>query len=128
MPLFWRQLTSLLGPAGPLPPQTIWLKAPQADEKRILLRAEQALTISRVDAVLSGGSSASVSFLLRHGPDVSAAGTSVTSAAMTVSSTGTGTTFSSFASAAVAAEHWLWLEITAVSGSPAGVTVAVVFS
>ncbi|MEX0775242.1 MAG: hypothetical protein WD042_05955, partial [Phycisphaeraceae bacterium] len=63
-------------------PQQVWISAPQANEKRILLRAPQALTINRVDAVLSGGSSPSVSFHLRHGSDVSAAGTAVTSAAI----------------------------------------------
>jgi hypothetical protein len=128
MPLLWRQLTSLLGPPGSTPPQTIWLPTPQTNDKRIVLRAPQALTISRIDAVVSGGSSPSASFSLRHGTDVSAAGTSVTSSAMTVSSTSTGATFSSFASPAVPAEHWLWLEISAASGSPDGLTVVVTFS
>ena len=128
MPLSWRQLTSLLGPPGAIPPQTIWLAAPQANEKRIVLRAPHSLSITRVDAVLSSGSSPSVSFHLRHGADVSADGTAVTSTAMTVSSTSTGTAFSSFVNAAVPAEHWLWLEITAVAGSPAGLTVSVLLS
>jgi hypothetical protein len=128
MPLSWRQLTSLLGPPGAIPPQTIWLAAPQANEKRIVLRAPHSLSITRVDAVLSSGSSPSVSFHLRHGADVSAHGTAVTSTVMTVSSASTGTAFSSFANAVVPAEDWLWLEITAVAGSPAGLTVSVLLS
>jgi hypothetical protein len=38
-----------------MPPQVAWLASPQANDRRILLRAPQALTISRVDAVLTGG-------------------------------------------------------------------------
>ena len=128
MPLSWRQLTSLLGPPGAIPLQTIWLAAPQANEKRIVLRAPHSLSITRVDAVLSGGSSPSVSFHLRHGADTSATGAASTSSVMTVSSTSSGTAFSSFANAVVPAEHWMWLEITAVAGSPAGLTISLLLS
>ena len=47
---------------------------------------------------------------------------------MTVSSTSSGTEFSSFANAVVPAEHWMWLEITAVAGSPAGLTISLLLS
>ena len=128
MPLSWCQLTSLLGPPGAIPLQTIWLAAPQANEKRIVLRAPHSLSITRVDAVLSGSGSPSVSFHLRHGADTSATGAASTSSAMTVSSTSSGTAFSSFANAVVPAEHWMWLEITAVAGSPAGLTISLLLS
>jgi len=128
MPLSWRQLASLLGPAGPMAPQVAWLASPQANDRRILLRAPQALTISRVDAVLTGGSSPSVSFSLRHGADVSAAGTAVTSTPMTVSSTTTGATTTNLLNPQLPDDHWLWLEITSVSGSPAALSVVVAFS
>jgi hypothetical protein len=126
MLLTWRQLASLLGPPGPMPPLVAWLSNPQANDRRILLRAPQALTISRVDAVLSGGTSPSVSFSLRHGADVSAAGTAVTSTPMTVTSTTTGDLFTGFQAAVIPADHWLWLEVSAVSGSPAEMTVSLV--
>jgi hypothetical protein len=128
MPLFWSQLASLLGPPGPMAPQVVAISSPTANASRILLRAPSDLTISRVDAVLSGGTSPAVSFSLRHGSDVSATGTAVTTEPLSVSSTSTGTAFSSFHSPAVLAEHWLWLEITASSGSPQALTVAVQFS
>ena len=124
MLLTWRQLASLLGPPGPMPPLVAWLSNPQANDRRILLRAPQALTISRVDAVLSGGTSPSVSFSLRHGADVSAAGTAVTSTPMTVTSTTTGDLFTGFQAAVIPADHWLWLEVSAVAGSPAEMTVS----
>jgi len=131
MDLFWRQLASLLGPPGPIAPQQIWLPTPQAGERRMLLRASQALTLTRFDALLSGGSSPSVSVSLRHGPDASAAGTAVTTTPITINSANGGTTIgtvvTSFQTPVVPLDHWLWLEVTAVSGSPAGLTVAVRF-
>lgn len=126
MPLSWRQLASLLGPPGPMPPQVVWLASPQANDRRILLRAPQALTISRVDAVLTGGTSPAVSFSLRHDADVSAAGTAATSDSITTTSTTTGSASTSFQSPNIPAGHWLWLEVTAVSGSPAGLMVSLV--
>ena len=128
MVLSWRQLASLLGPAGPMAPQVAWLTSPQTNDRRILLRAPQALPISRVDAVLTGGSSPSVSFSLRHGADVSAAGTAVTSTPMTVSSTTIGATTTNLLNPQLPDDHWLWLEITSVSGSPAALSVVVAFS
>jgi hypothetical protein len=132
MDLFWRQLASLLGPPGPITPQQIWLPNPQSGERRMLLRASQALTLIRLDALVSGGSSPSVSVSLRHSSDASAAGTAVTTAPLTISGTNggttTGTVFNSFQAPVVPMDHWLWLEVTSVSGSPASLTVAVRFS
>lgn len=125
MPLSWRQLASLLGPPGPMPPQVVWLASPQANDRCILLRAPQALTISRIDAVLTGGTSPSVSFSLRHGADVSATGTAATTDPIAVTSTTSGTASTSFQSPNIPAGHWLWLQVTAASGSPAGLTVSI---
>ncbi|MCS5698217.1 hypothetical protein NZK32_04070 [Cyanobium sp. FGCU-52] len=103
------------------------IASPQVGERRILLRAPQALTIGRLDAVLSGGSSPSLSLQLRTCLDVSASGTAVLSTPLAISSsnggTSTGTELISFQAPAVPLDHWLWLEVTAVSGSPAGLSV-----
>lgn len=125
MPLSWRQLASLLGPPGPMPPVTIFMATPQVGVQRILLLAPQSLTISRADAVLTGGTSPNVGFSLSHGADVSAAGTAVTPDPITITSTTTGTVTTSFQSPTIPSGHWLWLKVTAVSGSPAGLTVSI---
>jgi hypothetical protein len=125
MPLSWRQLASLLGPPGPMTPLVLSMPSPQVNDRRILLRAAQVLTISRVDAVLTGGTSPSVSFSLRHGADVSAAGTAATTDPITVTSTTTGSASASFQSPTIPSGHWLWLQVTAVSGSPQGLTVSI---
>jgi hypothetical protein len=109
-------------------PQVVTITSPTTNSSRIVLRAPSDLTISRVDAVLSGGTSPAVSFSLRHGSDISQPGTAVTTEPFSVSSTTTGATFSSFQNPAGLAEHWLWLEVTASSGSPQALTVAVQFS
>lgn len=110
-----------------MPPLVAWLDSPQVNDRRILLRAAQALTISRVDAVLSGGTSPSVSFSLRHGADVSATGTAATTDPITVTSTTTGSASASasFQSPTIPSGHWLWLQVTASSGSPLGLTVSI---
>ena len=106
-------------------PLVLSMPSPQANDRRILLRAAQGLTISRVDAVLSGGTSPSVSFSLRHGADVSATGTAATTDPITVTSTTTGSASASFQSPTIPSGHWLWLQITTVSGSPAVLTVSI---
>jgi hypothetical protein len=108
-----------------MPPLVAWLSSPQANDRRILLRAPQALTISRVDAVLTGGTNPSVSVSLRHGADVSAAGTAATTDPITVTSTTSGSASTSFQSPNIPAGHWLWLVVTAASGSPAGLAVSI---
>jgi len=107
-------------------PLVLAIPSPQANDRRILLRSPQVLTISRVDAVLTGGTSPSVSFSLRHGADVSATGTAATTDPITVTSTTTGSTSTSFQVPEIPSGHWLWLQVTAVSGSPAELMVSLV--
>lgn len=125
MPLSWRQLASLLGPPGPMPPLAVSIASPQANDRRILVRAPQALSISRVDVVLSGDTSPSASFSLSHGADVSAAGTAVATDPLSVTSTTAGNAITNFAIPDIPAGHWLWLQLTAVSGSPQALTVSI---
>lgn len=106
-------------------PLVLAMPSPQANDRRILLRAAQALTISRVDAVLTGGTSPSVSFSLRHGADVSATGTAATTDPITITSTTSGSANTSFQVPEIPAGHWLWLQVTAASGSPQGLTVSI---
>jgi hypothetical protein len=129
MDLFWRQLASLLGPPGPPSPLVSSITSPQVGERRILLRAPQSLTIARLDAVLSGGSNPSLGLQLRHGPDVSASGTAVLSTPLAISSsnggTSTGAVLTTFQAPALPIDHWLWLEVAGVSGSPVALSVSI---
>jgi hypothetical protein len=108
-----------------MPPLAVSIASPQTNDRRILVRAPQALSISRVDAVLSGGTSPSVSLSLRHGADVSAAGTAVATDPLSVTSTTAGNAITNFAIPDIPAGHWLWLQLTAVSGLPQALTVSI---
>lgn len=126
MSLLWSKFASLLGPPGPIGPRGFTLDAPQPGERRILLFCAQPLTVRAIAAVLLGGTGPGVTFSLRCGSDVSAAGTAVT-ASLTATSATTGHRFSDLANAVVPAGCWLWLQVSAVSGAPQGLCVSIEF-
>ena len=134
MALFWGQKASLKGtpgdpgPAGPMAPVVLILPSPTGNERQVLLQAPQPLTISRISAVLVGGSNPSVSFSLQHGSDVSAAGTAVTAASIVCSSSTSGTEITGLDNPLVAEGCWLWAVLSASTGSPAALTIQIDFS
>jgi hypothetical protein len=109
------------GPTGPMGPKSVAIQWPTTlDIKVVMFYTTSALTISKVISVLPGASSTpSLSFNVRHGADVSAAGTAVTLSAITTTSVSTGTATTSFFStnANIAAGSFVWVEITAVAGT-----------
>jgi hypothetical protein len=142
MTLFWSQLASLLGPQGnpgpagaagiagargPQGPTGLTLSYPLVGDKLPLLHAASALTIAEVRALVAG-TTPSVSFSIRYGPDFSAAGTSIRLAGMTSSSTSSGDSWSSFDNAVVPAGSWLWIVVDAVSGTALSLHVSLRFS
>ena len=142
MTLFWSQLASLLGPPGnpgpagaagiagargPQGPTGLTLSYPLAADKLPLLYAASALTIAEVRALV-GGTTPSVSFSIRYGPDFSAAGTSIRLAGMSATSTSSGDSWSSFDNAVVPAGSWLWIVVEAVSGTALSLHVSLRFS
>ncbi|QVL53370.1 MAG: hypothetical protein KFB97_02975 [Cyanobium sp. M30B3] len=77
--------------------------------------------------MLSGNSNPSLFSHCAMAPMSPAAGTAVTTDPITADSTTTGHATDSFQAPEIPAEHGLWLEITAVSGSPQALTAAVLF-
>jgi len=112
-------ITGSTGPAGPVGPKAVSLAYPTTNDTKVLLfYTTDALTLSKITAVLPGGASIpSVSYNVRWGSDVSQAGTAVTASANTVTSTTTGTAVTAFANASITAGRFVWIEITAVSGT-----------
>jgi hypothetical protein len=106
------------GPTGPMGPKSISLPDPTASEKVVLFHATEALTLSKLSAVLPGGSATpSVTYGIAFGPDVSAAGTAVVTAGVTVTSTTTGAQTTTFDNAVIPAGSYVWLITTAKSGT-----------
>lgn len=95
---------------------------PQAGDSFTLFKAATSTTLRDVSAIVSGGS---VTYEIRYATDRSAAGTLAT-----VSDTVTNTTTGSAATVQnqpIPVDSWVWLEITAVSGTVAEFNVSVAF-
>lgn len=93
------------------------------------IRFNQAVTISKVVAVLQGSSTPSVTWQVRHGSDRSAAGADLFTANKTTTSTTTGAVeTSTFNDATVQADHFVWLATTAQSGTVTAIHVTIFYT
>ena len=80
-------------------------------------RVPSAITITKVIAVLQEDGAETVTINFKHGADRSGAGeVDLFSANQAISSKTTGDSFTSFNDATLAANEWIWLEVTANSG------------
>ena len=82
----------------------------------VFFRAATAITITKLSFVVQGSGTATV--FVRFGSDRSAPATDVVNAGTVVTSTTTGDEVTSFDNADVAADDWIIVEITAVTGTP----------
>lgn len=107
------------GATGPMGPKSILLQYPTtADTKIVMFYTTAALTLSKIMAVLPGGTSTpSLTYNVRYGSDVSATGTAVTTLANTVTNVSTGTAITTFSNGTISAGSFVWVEVTVISGS-----------
>ena len=91
------------------------MENPTATENRMICMLPVASTIARV-RVVSVGTTPSLDFNLAHGPDRSSL-TNVFATDQTTTNTTTGDTYTTFASASLAADDWLVLTTSAQSGT-----------
>lgn len=85
---------------------------------------DRALTVEAIYGVLIGSDTPSVDVNLRHSTDRSATGNTVFASDVTITSTSTATSASSgFDDHTIPAGSWVWLDITAVSGTVDFLTV-----
>jgi hypothetical protein len=103
-------------------PRSITVANPIVDDSFTIFRTEVSTTLNRVLALIRGAG-ASVTFALKAGVDRNAAGTAVTvSEAITNTTTGEEV---AVINQPIPAGYYVWLEITAVSGSPAELNVSI---
>lgn len=103
-------------------PKSITIANPVAGDNFTLFRTEVATTLSKVYAVVRG-SSPSVTFVLKSDPDRSSAGTAATvSEAITNTTTGEEV---AIINQPIGSGRYVWLEVTAVSGSVTELNVSV---
>jgi hypothetical protein len=96
-------------------PKSISIPTPRLGDDFTLFRADSDVTLTNVVGVLQGSSSPSVTFVLRYALDRTATGTLATvSTAVTSTTTGTVVPVQQMP---IPADSFVWMEVTAVSGS-----------
>lgn len=93
------------------------LLSPTSSEDISLFFTEEAITITKMVAVLVGSSTPSVTWTVRHGTDRSAAGSEVVTGGTTTTSITTGSVVTAFNDETIVADSFVWLETTAQSGT-----------
>lgn len=104
--------------AGAIAPKTLTIINPSTFDlpEVTLFYVKNAVTISKINAVCRG-SAPSVSYSLRYAPNRSATGTEVVSGGLLCSDTSTGDVTTTFDNATLPAGSFLWLKVTAMSGT-----------
>lgn len=102
------------------------IDTPASGDRVIMFHTPRALTILQVRAIVEGTTGDSVQVTIESASAENAGSPTVNVNAQTVSwaSTNSGGT-PTIASASVAANNWVWLELPTVGGSPTSVTVVI---
>lgn len=126
--LFTKKESGTVIEVNPRQRKSISIESPTSSEKIVIFYTTEARTISKIMAVLPGGSSTpSVTFSIRYGSDVSAAGTEVVTSGITVTSATTGSSTTSFTNATIPAGNFMWITTSAKSGTVPALHVTVEF-
>ena len=108
------------GPQGPIGPsensKSLTIEDPAANEDLTVFFTDQAITLSRIQAVLRGSSTPSVTWTIRHDLDRSAVGNEAVTGGTVTTSTTTGSSVTSFNDPTIPANSWVWVETTVKSG------------
>lgn len=112
----------------PVMSKSITIESPTAAEDLSLFYTDDAITITKIVAVLVGSSTPSVTWTLRHGTDRSATGTEAVTSGTTTTSITSGSVVTSFNDATVVADAFLWIETTAQSGTVGQINITVFYT
>jgi hypothetical protein len=105
-----------------------FIENPGSAEDDFAYFIDDAVTITKIAAVLVGSSTPSVTWTMRHSTDRSAAGNQVVTGGTTTTSITTGSVVTSFNDATVPADSWLWVETTAQSGTVNSISITVYYT
>ena len=108
--------------------KSFFIGDPTATEDLSLFFTDEAITITKMVAVLTGSATPSVTWTVRHDADRSAAGTEVVTSGTTTTSITTGSVVTSFNDATVDADDFIWLETTAQSGTVTSLMVTIFYT
>lgn len=118
VPTFQQIVDDAIDNAGAIAPKSLTIINPSPNDlpEVTLFYVKNAVTISKINAVCRG-SSPSVSYSLRFAPNRSSTGTEVVSGGLLCSDTSTGSQTTTFSNATIPAGNYLWLKVTALSGT-----------
>lgn len=108
--------------------KALTVEAPTNAEDVSMFHTDEAITITKIVAVLVGSASPSVTWTLRHGTDRSAAGVETVTGGTATTSVTTGSVVTIFNDATFAANEFAWLETTAKSGTVDSINVTVYYT
>lgn len=106
--------------------KSITIESPTATEDISMFYTDEAITISKIVFSITGATS--VTTTIRHHTDRSNAGNEVVTSGTVANSTTTGNVVTSFNDATVPADSFVWLETTALSGTPTSLNVTIFFT
>lgn len=107
---------------------TIVVDSPTDAENIGILWTEEAITITRIVAVLRGSDTPSVTWSVRYNTDRSDTGAEVVTGGTTTTSTTTGSNVTSFNSAEINSENFIWLTTSAQSGTVGQLQVTIIYT
>lgn len=110
---------------NPIQSKTITIADPSATEDLSMFYTDDAITITKMVFVITGSTSATTT--IRHHTDRNNAGNEVVTGGTTANSTTTGNVVTSFNDATIPADSFVWLETTALSGTPTSLSVTVFY-
>jgi hypothetical protein len=107
--------------------KTISIPDPVATDNIALFRTQTSMTISKIISVLRGSSTPSVTFSVKYGADRSTAGTEVVTSGITCTNVTTGLHTTSFNNPTIPANNYVWMLVTAQSGTVNELNMQLVF-
>lgn len=111
----------------PIISKSITIESPTSSEDVSMFYVDDAVTITKIVAVLVGSSTPSVTWTVRHGTDRSGTGAEAVTGGTTTTSTTTGSVVTSFNDATIVADSFVWLETTAQSGTVNSINITVFY-
>lgn len=100
----------------PIQSKSITIEIPTSAEDISIFYTDEAITITKIVFVITGATSATTT--IRHHTDRNNAGNEVVTGGTVANSTTSGNVVTSFNDATVPADSFIWLETTALSGTP----------
>jgi len=107
--------------------RSIYVELPTTAEDISLFFVDQDITIYKLNCIVQG-TTPSLTWTLRHGPDRDAAGNEVVTGGTTTTSTTTGDIITVFDDATIPSGSHVWFETSARSGSVASVNLTIFYN